>query len=83
MKGIVKEIIRKLGSRKLWTAAVGIAVGIIVAFGGDGEAVERVAGNAMSVITAVVYILAEAGVDISRKNEVEVRNDEALRDRCV
>ncbi len=75
MKDIVKEIIRKLSSRKLWTAVVGIAVGIVVAFGGDGEAVERVAGNAMSVITAVVYILAEAGVDISRKTETEVRND--------
>lgn len=75
MKDIVKEIMRKLSSRKLWTAVVGIAVGIVVAFGGDGEAVERVAGNAMSVITAVVYILAEAGVDISRKTETEVRND--------
>lgn len=83
MKDIVKEIMRKLSSRKLWAAVVGIAVGIVVAFGGDGEAVERVAGNAMSVITAVVYILAEAGVDISRKTETEVRNDEARCDRCV
>ncbi len=57
------DIKTKLTSRKLWAAVAGIIVGIVVAFGGDGETIETVAGSVMSVVSAVVYILAEAGVD--------------------
>lgn len=63
----MNELLRKLSSRKLWAAVAGIIVGIVTAFGGDAETVETVAGSVMSVISAVTYILAEAGVDISRK----------------
>ena len=52
----------KLTSRKLWAAIAGVIVGLVVAFGGDGETVETVAGSVMSVVSAIVYILAEAGV---------------------
>ena len=54
---------KKLTSRKLWAALAGVAVGLAVAFGGDAETVRTVAGSVMSVVTAVAYILAEAGVD--------------------
>lgn len=53
----------KLTSRKLWAAIAGIVVGLVVAFGGEGESIETVAGSVMSVVSAVVYILAEAGID--------------------
>lgn len=53
----------KLSSRKLWAAVAGIIVGIVVAFGGDGEAIQSVAGSVMAVISAITYILAEASVD--------------------
>ena len=53
----------KLTSRKLWAAIAGIIVGLVVAFGGEGETVETVAGSVMSVVSAVIYILAEAGID--------------------
>lgn len=54
---------QKLSSRKLWAAIAGIVVGLVVAFGGDGETIQQVAGSVMSVVSAIIYILAEAGVD--------------------
>lgn len=57
------DIKAKLTSRKLWAAIAGIIVGLVVAFGGEGETIETVAGSVMSVVSAVVYILVEAGVD--------------------
>lgn len=53
----------KLTSRKLWAAVAGIVVGLVVAFGGEPESIETIAGSVLSVVTAVCYILAEAGVD--------------------
>lgn len=58
----------KLTSRKLWAAIAGIIVGLVVAFGGEGETVETVAGSVMSVVSAVIYILAEAGIDKASAN---------------
>ena len=57
------DIKSKLTSRKLWAALAGIVVGLVVAFGGDGETVKTVAGSVMSVVSAIIYILAEAGID--------------------
>ena len=53
----------KLTSRKLWAAVAGVVVGLVVAFGGDPESIETIAGSVMSVVTAIAYILAEASVD--------------------
>ena len=53
----------KLTSRKLWAAIAGVVVGLVVAFGGDPESIETIAGSVMSVVTAIAYILAEASVD--------------------
>ncbi len=57
------DIKSKLTSRKLWAAIAGIIVGLVVAFGGEAETIETVAGSVMSVVSALVYIIAEAGVD--------------------
>lgn len=73
----MKEIVRKLSSRKLWAAIAGIIVGVVTAFGGEAETVEAVAGSMTAAITAVVYILAEAGVDISRKDGGNNGDDKA------
>ena len=53
----------KLTSRKLWAAVAGVVVGLVVAFGGDPESIETIAGSVLSVVTAIAYILAEASVD--------------------
>ena len=53
---------QKLKSRKLWAAVIGVAVGLF-ALGGDGGTVQSIAGSVMSVVSALVYVLAEASVD--------------------
>lgn len=63
---------QKLSSRKLWAALAGVAVGLVVAFGGEAETIKTVAGSVMSVISAVIYILAEAGVDKASAASTEV-----------
>ena len=52
---------QKLKSRKL--SVIGVAVGLFVALGGDGSTVQSIAGSVMSVVSALVYVLAEASVD--------------------
>lgn len=70
----------KLTSRKLWAAVAGVVVGLVVSFGGEPESIETIAGSVMSVVTAVVYILAEAGVDkAAARSVIESENkDDAL-----
>lgn len=63
---------QKLSSRKLWAALAGVIVGLVVAFGGDGESIQQVAGSVMSVVSAIIYILAEAGVDKASAASTEV-----------
>ena len=60
------DIKSKLTSRKLWAAVAGIVI---------GETVKTVAGSVMSVVSAIVYILAEAGIDkASAGSAVQVEN---------
>lgn len=56
-------IMQKLKSRKLWAAVVGVVVGVFVALGGDEGTMQGIAGSVMSVVSALVYVLAEASVD--------------------
>lgn len=59
----MKEIMRKLSSRKLWTALAGIAAGLALAFGLDQEAVASAAGAVVSVVSVVTYIVTEGRID--------------------
>lgn len=70
---------KKLGSRKLWAAVAGIVVGLVVAFGGDGETIQNVAGSVMAVVSAITYILAEASVDraaAAKADEIIIKESE-------
>ncbi len=53
----------KLTSRKFWVAVVGVIMGIALAFGADGDTITSVAGAVTSLVSIVIYILAEAGID--------------------
>ena len=66
-------MIKKLTSRKFLAAVAGIIVGLVVAFGGEAETIKEVAGSAMSVVSALTYILAEAGIDKQKVDKPEVR----------
>lgn len=57
------DILRKLTSRKLWAAAVGVASGLSIVFGLDGEVITTVAGAVVSAASVVSYIMAEGRID--------------------
>lgn len=59
----MQNLIKKFTSRKFLTAAAGIIVGVIFAFGADESAVGTIVGAAMAVISLVTYIITEGHVD--------------------
>lgn len=56
-------LIRKLSSRKLWAAVVGVVVGAAAAFGIDTGEYAEIAGIVTSAVSVVAYIFAESRVD--------------------
>ncbi len=58
-----QEIIRKLTSRKLWVALVGVVVGLAAAFGIEGNEYAEVAGVVTAAASVVTYVFGEAKVD--------------------
>ena len=58
-----EQIIRKLSSRKFWVTVVGVAAGVLMAFGGEGSEIKEIAGMVASAVSAIVYVLSEASVD--------------------
>lgn len=54
---------QKLTSRKLWTAIVGIFVGLAAAFGLPENDIAQIAGVITSAMAVVAYINGEARVD--------------------
>lgn len=56
-------IIGKLTSRKLWLAVSAFVSGLFVAFGGDAETAETVAGIILQGAAVLGYLLAEGLTD--------------------
>lgn len=68
----MKEImIRKLSSRKLWAAVVGVVVGLAAAFGIEENEYAQIVGVVGSIVSAVSYIFGESAVDAAREKNVE------------
>lgn len=64
MKGdIMQTFLRKLSSRKLWIAVVGIVVGLATTFGIQESEYNEVVGAVTTVASVVGYLLAESRVD--------------------
>lgn len=76
----MKDIVRKLTSRKFLLALVGVVSGLAMAFGVTGDdithAVTDVAGIITALVSAVTYIMAEAKVDAAAVKE-DKNNDRA------
>ena len=67
----MKEILRKLTSRKLWMALAGIATGVAMALGAESTEITAVAGAVTAVASVVTYIVTEGKVDAeSVKNAI-------------
>ncbi|MBQ8185543.1 MAG: hypothetical protein IJX93_10370 [Clostridia bacterium] len=62
----MKELVRKLSSRKLWAAVAGLAVGIAAAFGLEENDWAQIAGVVTSAISVASYIFGEAEIDAAR-----------------
>ena len=62
--GNVKDLMRKLTSRKLWLALAGIFTGVALAFGVDGSEVSTVAGAVTALVSVVTYVMTEGAVDM-------------------
>lgn len=67
---------RKLTSRKLWTAIVGIIVGLAAAFGLEENEWAQMAGVVGSIVSGIAYILAEAKVDAAAANPINLNFSE-------
>ncbi len=50
---------KKLTSRKLWMAVIGLATGLVLAFNGSAETAETVSGILMSTASVIAYIVGE------------------------
>lgn len=54
---------KKLTSRKLWTAVAGIVAGLAAAFGLPENDIAQIAGVVTSAISVAAYIMGESRVD--------------------
>jgi phage shock protein PspC (stress-responsive transcriptional regulator) len=72
----MKEILRKLSSRKLWMAIAGVVTGIAMVLGADANEIATIAGAVTSVISVVTYIVTEGKIDAEGvKNAVEATQE--------
>ena len=59
----MKNILKKLSSRKLWAAVAGLVAGLAIAFGLEESVITSVAGAVVSVVSLVSYIVTEGKID--------------------
>lgn len=70
---------QKLSSRKLWTAVVGIVVGLAAAFGLPENEYAQIAGIVTSATSVLAYIFGEAQIDSAKRN-VNINFEENKKD---
>jgi hypothetical protein len=78
---------KKLSSRKLWAAAVGIIVGLAAAFGIEENEYAQIVGIVGSIVSAVSYIFGEAKIDAAASVPIIIpeitENTEETEDKCL
>lgn len=79
---------KKLSSRKLWAAIVGVVVGLAAAFGLDESEWVQIAGVVTSAASVVAYIFGESKIDAAASvpiiiPEIEDENSEESQDDCL
>ncbi|WP_369282759.1 hypothetical protein [Oscillibacter sp. GMB15532] len=74
----MRELLRKLSSRKLWAAVAGIVTGLAMVFGLDENVISTVAGAVVAIASVTTYIVTEGRVDAeSVKRAVDAARDAA------
>ena len=61
--GYMKNFIKKISSRKLWTAVFGIVSGLSIVFGLDQGVISTLSGAVVSVASVIAYIVTEGKID--------------------
>ena len=56
-------MIEKLKSRKFWAALLGVAVGVGLVFGIEGDTITAVAGAVTALVSVVTYVRTEGKID--------------------
>lgn len=79
---------RKLASRKLWAAIIGVVVGIAAAFGLDESEWVQIAGVVTSAASVVAYIFGESKIDAAASvpiilPELSEETPEKTEDDCL
>lgn len=79
---------KKLSSRKLWAAIVGVVVGLAAAFGLDESEWVQIAGVVTSAASVVAYIFGESKIDAAASvpiliPEIAKENPEESQDDCL
>lgn len=79
---------KKLSSRKLWAAIVGVVVGLAAAFGLDESEWVQIAGVVTSAASVVAYIFGESKIDAAASvpiiiPEIAEENLEESQDDCL
>lgn len=70
--------LRKLTSRKFWVAVAAMVTGYILAFGGDAQTAETVAGCIMSTAAVIAYIVGEGLADGASQTVVAVEKEDEV-----
>lgn len=60
---------RKLTSRKMWSAVIGVVISVMVLFGADVEKQERIVAVISSSAVLISYIVGEGMIDAKNKDE--------------
>lgn len=69
---------KKLASRKLWAALLGLLMGAGMVFGVDAEAVSTVSGAVLAVVSVVTYIATEGRIDAAGVADAASKVQDAL-----
>ena len=64
-----ESLVRKLTSRKFWLAMAAFVTELIIAFRGDAELAETVAGVIMAGATVIAYIVGEGLIDAANNEK--------------
>jgi len=67
----MNTFIRKISSRKLWVAVIGVVVGLAAAFGIDESEYAPVVGIIGAIASCVTYIIGEAKIDAASANATD------------
>ena len=66
---------KKLSSRKLWSAIVGVAVALCAAFGADELTTTQISAVITAAGVLVAYIFAESYVDVNRTDSTSSESE--------